>query len=52
MAEKVAELNKLFEDWMKVVGAKDLTPNADYDLAEPLFSARTAQPHQQKPSME
>ena len=42
MPDKVAELQKLYEEWMKKVGAKDLTPNPDYDPADPLFNARNA----------
>lgn len=40
LPEKVAELRKLFEDWMKECGAKDLAPNPDYDPSDPLFNAR------------
>lgn len=42
MPGKVAELRKLYEGWMKKVGAKDLVPNPNYDPADPLFNARDA----------
>lgn len=52
MPDKVAELQKLYEEWMKKVGAKDLTPNPDYDPTDPLFNARDAALKKQKPTME
>lgn len=52
MPAKVAELKKLYEEWMKKVGAKDLTPNLDYDPADPLFNARDAALKKQKPTTE
>ncbi len=52
MPAKVAELQKLYEEWMKKVGAKDLTPNPDYDPADPLFNARDAALKKQKPTTE
>lgn len=52
MPAKVAELQKLCEEWMKKVGAKDLTPNPDYDPADPLFNARDAALKKQKPTTE
>ena len=52
MPAKVAELQKLYDEWMKKVGAKDLTPNPDYDPADPLFNARDAALKKQKPTTE
>jgi hypothetical protein len=42
MPEKVAAMCRLFEGWMKETGARDVTPNPDYDPADPLFNAREA----------
>ena len=52
MPEKVAELRTLFESWMKEVGAKDLTPNPNYDPVDPLFNARDAELKKSKPAVE
>lgn len=52
MPEKVAELRTLFESWMKEVGAKDLTPNPNYDPVDPLFNARDAKLKKSKPAVE
>ena len=38
--EKVAEMKGLMEAWMKQAGAKDLSPNPDYDTSRPLFNSR------------
>ena len=38
--EKVAEMKGLMEAWMKEAGAKDLSPNPDYDASRPLFNSR------------
>jgi arylsulfatase A-like enzyme len=38
--EKVTEMKKLFENWMKETGAKDVAPNPAYDASRPLFNAR------------
>jgi hypothetical protein len=37
---KVAGLQELFRDWMKDVGAKELSPNSAYDLVDLLFNTR------------
>jgi arylsulfatase A-like enzyme len=36
--EKVAEMCRLFEAWMKEVGAKDVSPNPSYDAARPMYN--------------
>jgi hypothetical protein len=38
--EKVNELKSLMDVWMKLAGAKDLTPNPAYDASRPLFNTR------------
>ncbi|NBW96005.1 MAG: hypothetical protein EBR28_04565 [Planctomycetia bacterium] len=38
--EKVTELKGLMEAWMKESGAKDVTPNPEYDPSRPLFNSR------------
>ncbi len=40
--EKVAELRSLFEDFMERAGARDVSPNPDYDATKPLFNSRDA----------
>ena len=42
MPDKVEELCRLYEAWMKEVGAKELAPNPDYDAKDPLFNERKA----------
>lgn len=42
MPDKVKELCRLYEAWMKQVGAKELAPNPDYDAKDPLFNEREA----------
>jgi len=38
--EKVAEMKGLMDAWMRESGAKDLSPNPDYDTSRPLFNSR------------
>jgi arylsulfatase A-like enzyme len=38
--ERVGEMCRQFESWMKETGAKDVTPNPAYDAKNPLFNAR------------
>lgn len=52
MPGKVAELQKLYEEWMEKIGAKNPVPNPGYDPADPLFNARDAELKKQKPSTE
>ena len=42
MPDMVKELCRLYEAWMKEVGAKELAPNPDYDAKDPLFNERKA----------
>jgi arylsulfatase A-like enzyme len=42
MPDKLKELCRLYEAWMKQVGAKELAPNPDYDAKDPLFNEREA----------
>lgn len=37
--DKVAKLRKLYEEWIKGVGSKGLTPHPDYDPENRLFKA-------------
>lgn len=52
MPGKVAELQKLYEEWMEKIGAKNPVPNPGYDPADPLFNARDAELKKQKRSAE